>query len=460
MVFDATSAEPATINLNVTVQGVTIAASYSGVVTQAAGAILTVTGGVADFIQAGGTFAGGNSAIAVSDQFTLSGGSFTSTTSTLTVNGAFTVSGGTFAHNGGTVRFSTSNATIDVPGSLTLNHVVFLSGTKTIAAGDTLDIVGTLNLAGGVVNTGILAAQGNINVLAGFTGNSTATLLINGAGDQTMTGNHAVGSGDLPAVAINKPGGSLTLGTSGTGILRTSDNWTFTAAPGGLVTTGSTVVFTGGTITGSHTLDSVQIRGGTVIIAAGTTLTAAGSLNLFSGVLDQAAATGTLAAQGNIDVQAGFTGNSTATLLINGASNQTVTGYHAVGSGDLPAVVIDKPGGAMTLGTSGTDPPHQRHLDVHRRPRRARHHRQHPRVHRRHDHRLAHPPQHRDPGWDGDHRGRHHPGRGRHPRPGQRRLNRRLPPAPWPPRATSSPGSVSPAAGRRPSSSTAPAPRC
>ncbi len=354
VVFDATSIEPVTINASVTVQGVTVAAGYSGVITQAAGSTLTVTGGVADFIQAGGTFTGGTAAITVGDQFTLSGGTFTSTTGTLTVNGAFTMSGGSFGHNGGTVAFAASNVTIDVPTSLTLNNASFLSGTKTIAAGDTLDVVGTLNLAGGVVNTGTLAAQGAITVQAGFTGNSTATLLINGAADQTMTGFHTVGSGDLPAVVINKPSGSLTLGTSGTGILRTTDNWTYTAAPGGLVTTGSTLVFTGGTITGSHTLDGVQIRGGTVTIAAGTTLAVPGNLNLFSGALAQAAATGTLAAQGAITVQAGFTGNSTATLLINGAADQTMTGFHTVGSGDLPAVVINKPSGSLTLGTSGT----------------------------------------------------------------------------------------------------------
>ena len=82
--------------------------------------------------------------------------------------------------------------------------------------------------------------------------------------------------------------------------------------------TGSTVVFVGGTITGSHTLDSVEIRGGTVTIAAGTTLTTTGYLNLFSGTLNQAAATGTLAAQANVDVQSGFTTGGTATLLMNG----------------------------------------------------------------------------------------------------------------------------------------------
>ena len=76
---------------------------------------------------------------------------------------------------------------------------------------------------------------------------------------------------------------------------------------------GSTVAFSGGTISGSLTLDTVHIRGGTVTIAAGTTLTAGGYLNLFSGTLNQAGATGTLAAAANVDVQSGFTGGGSAT---------------------------------------------------------------------------------------------------------------------------------------------------
>ncbi|MEK6192153.1 MAG: hypothetical protein AABM41_07500, partial [Chloroflexota bacterium] len=169
-VFDPlVSVTSATITANVSVQGVLIMAGYTGTITQGAGTTLTV--GAAAFTQAAGTFLGGNAAITVNNAFTLSGGSFTSTSGTLTVTGAFTQSGGTFVHNSGTVAFSTSNVTIDVPTNLTLNNVSFLSGTKTIAAGDTLDILGTLNLAGGVVNGGTLAAAANIDVQSGFTGN-------------------------------------------------------------------------------------------------------------------------------------------------------------------------------------------------------------------------------------------------------------------------------------------------
>ncbi|MGH2395134.1 MAG: hypothetical protein ACRDGH_16860, partial [Candidatus Limnocylindria bacterium] len=142
-VFDGTSVKNATIAINTSVQGVAINAGYTGTITQSAGVTLTV--GSAAFSQAAGTFVGGTAAMTVNGAFTLSGGSFTSTTGTLTITGAATKSGGTFTHNGGTVAFSTSNVAIDVGGSETFNNVSFLSGTKTIAVGNTLVVAGTLN---------------------------------------------------------------------------------------------------------------------------------------------------------------------------------------------------------------------------------------------------------------------------------------------------------------------------
>ena len=258
-------------------------------------------------------------------------------------NWTFTAVGGTFTTAGSTVVFTGGT----ISGSHTLTTVE-IRGTVGIAVGTTLTASGYLNLFSGAVNLGTLEAQANVDVQSGFTGASTGTLLLDGAGNQTVTGFHIPTSGDLPALVINKPSGNLTLA----GTLRTTHNWTYTAVPGTFTTTGSTVVFAGGTITGSHTLEGVDIRG-TVTLAAGTTLTATGSLNLFSGALNQAAATGTLAAQGNVDVQVGFTTGGTATLLLTGSANQTLTSYHTALVGDLPVVVINKPAGNLTLAPAG-----------------------------------------------------------------------------------------------------------
>ncbi len=156
--FDGTNTTDVTIDANVSVQGVAINAGYTGTITQGVGRTMSV--GTAGFIQNAGTFVGGDLAITITNGvFTQTAGSFTSTSGIFTVTNAFTISGGSFAHNNGTVAFSTNNATIDVVTSLTLNNLSFLSGTKTIAAGDTLVSLGNLILTNGAVNTGTLEAR-------------------------------------------------------------------------------------------------------------------------------------------------------------------------------------------------------------------------------------------------------------------------------------------------------------
>ncbi len=97
--------------------------------------------------------------------------------------------------------------------------------------------------------------------------------------------------GSLPNVDISKPSGTLTLA----GTIRTTHNWTYS---GGTVDPGtSTVVFAGGTVTGTHTLNAVDFRA-TTSIAAGTTLTALGTVSLTAGNLN---GTGTVAAQADVN---------------------------------------------------------------------------------------------------------------------------------------------------------------
>ncbi len=333
--FNATSTKNATIDVPVTVAIFQINAGYTGTITQSNTLTLTTS-----FAQSAGTFMGGGAAIGITGALTVNaGGAFTSTSGTLTVTGAVTLAAGAFAHNSGTVAFSTSNVTLNLGGAATFNNIQFVSGTKTIAAGNTLTVLGALTLTAGSVNTGTLAAQGDIATASGFTG-GTATLLIDGSGAQLWTG-AAIATSNLPIVNINKPGGTLTM----TGTLRTTRNWTWTA--GAVDAAGSSVTFAGSpTISGSHTLGAVEVRGGALTIAAGTTLTASGAVNLFSGSLN----TGTLAAQGDIDAQIGYTGGGTATLLINGTGAQTFTGFHTSLTGSLPHVNIDKPSGTLTIG--------------------------------------------------------------------------------------------------------------
>ena len=333
--FDATSSKNATINGVVNVAGVSIGAGYAGTVTQGPGIAVTV--GATGFSQTGGTFAGGTSAVTVNGPFTFTSGSFAATSGTLSVSGNFTVSGGVFAAGAGTMSFGGGAATLSITTADTFNNLTFAAGTKTVAAGTTLTVSGVLSLTDGSINTGTVAAQGAISQATTFDG-GTGTLLINGAGAQTFSGAATTTAGDIPALVINKPSGTLTLA----GTIRTTHAWTYSA--GTLDPGTSTVVFSGGTVSGAHTLNAVGFRA-TTSIAAGTTLTISGSTTLTAGSLN---GTGTLAAQGDVSQAVGY-GGGTATLRIDGAGDQTLTGASTTASGNLPLVVIDKPSGTLTL---------------------------------------------------------------------------------------------------------------
>ena len=331
--FDGTSAKPATINAAVTINGLTIANTYAGAISQSAAVTLGATG----FSQAGAGFTGGAAAITVNGPFAISGGLFTSTTGVLSIAGNFThTAGGTFDANGGTVALIAGGATIDVATTETFNDLRFTAGTKTVPAGDSLVATGSLTLTAGAINTGTVEAQGSVSQASTF-GGGTATLLIDGAGAQTLSGAATSVAGNIPLLNINKTSGTLTLA----GTIRTTNSWTYTA---GTVDPGSSlVVFAGGTVTGSHALNSLDFRA-TTTIAAGTTLTAGGSVSLTAGNLN----IGTVAAQADVSAAVGYGGGS-GTLRFDGSAAQTFTGAATTAAGNLPQVDINKPSGTLTL---------------------------------------------------------------------------------------------------------------
>jgi hypothetical protein len=222
-------------------------------------------------------------------------------------------------------------------GNLTISG----SGTKTVATGDILIVTGTLTLTNGNINTGTVAARGNITQASTFDG-GTGTLLIDGTGAQTFTGSATTSAGDLPNLNINKTAGTLTLA----GTIRTTDDWTYTA--GTLDAGTSTVIFAGTqTITGSHTLNNVEFGAGTTkTIAAGTTLTVPGTLTLTDGSIS----TGTVDAQGGVTHASTFDGG-TGLITITGAATRTI---NLTGNGDLPGVTLNAPNVTLNGPSSGT----------------------------------------------------------------------------------------------------------
>ena len=339
--FDATSSKPATLAASASVAGLTITGGYSGTITQSPGT--TVTIGASGYSQTGGTFAGGTAAVTVNGPFTLAGGLFTSTSGVLTVTRAFTATAGSFAHAGGTTVLSTSTATISAPSGITFSNLTFLSGTKTLAAGTTVTVAGLTTLTAGTLNgTGVLAATGDVNVAAGFSG-GTATLRFEGSADQTFTGSATATTGNLPVVEIAKSGGSLSL----VGTLRTTRSWTHTA---GTVDPGTSTLVLAGTLTvsgsGPLTVYDLQTRG--ALVTWDVPISVAHDLLVESGSFLASLAAQPVDILGNLTVNGTFDPGQAAVTV---GGNLTVGGtYDAPGSGlTLNGAALQTIGGSATI---------------------------------------------------------------------------------------------------------------
>jgi hypothetical protein len=287
---------------------------------------------------------------------------------TLKATRDWTYTAGTIDAGTSTVVFGNNGGTVTITGSHTLANVTIDpngSGSGSIinvTAGTTLTVSGTLTFdnsgTGWVVvgDTGTLAAQGNIVVADAVDYSGGATLLINGAGPQSFTGSATQTSGGLPHVHINKPGGTLSL----SGTLKATRDWTYTA---GTIDAGTSTVVLGEcggdhTVTGSHALNHVTIdsncgSGSVLRVAGGTTLTVGGTLTLDNSSEGwMSLLGGAIAAQGHVTIDdraySSSTPSDATTILINGATDQTLTGS----GGWLPSVTIDKAAGTLNL--SGT----------------------------------------------------------------------------------------------------------
>ena len=248
-IFDGTSAKNATIDV-ATIGSIQINAGYTGVISQASGALL-ISGGYiqsggtfnastqpltinSDFVQSGGTFNGSSGDIHMNQRFTVSGtAQFTSTTGTLFANGDFETSaaGASFSHNGGTVTFTgpffgggAGNAVpihLKAAGDIFHNVNIDLDDGKNCNInGGPLIVEGTgmLTLTDGIVRNGSIQVQAPapVAVNANFDGGgiSPATLLLTGSASRTVTFDT---SDQLPNVDLNASG--TTINTTGSGTL-------------------------------------------------------------------------------------------------------------------------------------------------------------------------------------------------------------------------------------------------
>jgi Secretion system C-terminal sorting domain len=343
-----------TFDVPVNIQSITIS-GYTGTIAQGANTFSVVN----NAIFSSGIFSGGSANITIAGNFTLSGATFKSTTNVLEFDGDASFTSGSFIHNNGSVRFNAAGGTTTISGTSPAFFVLEfvgkgfnynLTSTGNIGVSKSLNLSGSLSYS---LNTGTLDVTGDINVTntaAGCSG--TGLVRLDGTGVQNFSGATIAGAGALPRVTINKTSGTLNLFN----FPASSNAFTYTA--GVVNADSSTYCFLDGstnpyTIAGSLSLQNMEFLALTnqqFNLTAATTLTAAGDLTM-AGTNRVTINTGKINVNGNIWLtNISANGGGTATINIIGSGNETMDGTAvAISENLLPFIVINKPGGTLTL---------------------------------------------------------------------------------------------------------------
>lgn len=350
--FDGNGTGNDTLDVNVSVKRLEIAAGYTGTIVQGT---YTVTIGTTGAVLSGGTFAGGSGSITASGAFTISGCAFTSTSGTLTLSGNYTLSSGSFTHNSGKVTFSTS---CTITGTTDFYQLSFApavsSATFTIASGTNLVVNDDFSYEGSQfiqINGDTIKAKADIYLSNTNTGSNsgTATLQINGSGNQTMYGNSTAKNSIPVRIYITKSATDTLFLVSTISIRK---GWNLSS---GVVSAGTSTLYVtdaANTITGSQafynlTFDAVVGTSSTTI-ASSTVLTVTNTLSI-TGTQAISLLTGDIHAKANIiATNTNTSSGGDATITINGTGSQTLTGASS-GQARLPHVVINKASGTLTF---------------------------------------------------------------------------------------------------------------
>ncbi len=337
-----------TINTSITVKGIRIQSGYTGTITQSSGVTMTV--GSTGWSQAAGTFQGGDSAITLNGPWALSAGTFTATSGVLTVAKDMTLSGtGVFNANSGSVIFDASTNGVQnlSAGASNFNNVSF-SGPNSIAViTGTVTVLGTLTLndtVGGAINTGTVAAKGNI-VAANLGKKGTGLVKIAGSTSQTVTG---ITGAYIPNMEIASTGG--TVGFSG----NVEVHWNYTYTSGTVNFGTSTLIFdpnfneTSTVTPGTISYGNVTFSGYNTVTTLVGTMSVYGQLEFHDGqptAAPGAVSGGTIEAYGDI-INTGTGKIGTTLLKVKGSSNQSVTG---ISNAYFPKIEIASTGGTVSL---------------------------------------------------------------------------------------------------------------
>ncbi len=325
--FDGTSTKDATIDTNISIGALQIAAGYTGTITQSNSASVSISGcpGRACFVQDAGTFNGSSNTITINSSgfgairinggafnggsgdigllggtgsasnILMLGGTFKSTNGNMTVAGNFTIQGvsATFVHNNGKVTLtSPQNGSIGGDSDhLTVkfhdlelspaNGTNYLLGTRPIVEGNLILTDGSIEPNGGVIES-----RGGLTISPTFDGGNASLELANGAAPRTFAFDTGM---VLPRIVINDP--NVTINTSGSGTLsfphsfvlqqgtfnQGSVNLLFGPRPGG----GACYTQNGGVFNGSSNTITTNGNGfGSISMTGGSFNGGSGDMNL------------------------------------------------------------------------------------------------------------------------------------------------------------------------------------
>ena len=362
VVFDSRSVAACSINSlgnwsngTITIGG-TLSGNYSGTITISPNVNMTIN----DFtMEAGSTgiFNAGNSILSINHNFNVSGGTFNGQTSTVI-----------FQSSGGNAIWTAGGTYYNVQVAVSVDFSLAVTGTATVNGNFTYT-------SAGAMNTGTINVAGNL-IIGNSNGGGSATIVLNGTGDQTITGGAAT---TMAALKINKASGTAIMSgnfnlgsnktftmTAGTfdlnGNTATTANFTYTA--GTIAGTGGgifnvTGAFTGivgtwnsGTnlrfsstannqewTTGSVSYANVEVvKGASYILTVTGTATVAGNFTYTSA---STMSTGTVNVAGNLTVGSGAPGGTT-TIVLNGTGAQLIT----FTAGTMPSLTINNTGTA------------------------------------------------------------------------------------------------------------------
>lgn len=338
--FDGTSTKDATIDTAFSILTLNMNAGYTGTITQAADLTIASTG------------------------------NFTHNTT----DGKFQWTAGTLMFVGGTGTWDVDTGD-DTFGNVTINKTT--ATLVTITSGDTAVVTGTLTLADGNIDTGIIEARGDVVHGAGFDGGTGRLNITQGSSDINLTA-----GGQLPRISltatrnINGPGsGTVTfdgmLGISGgafvggAGSVTVSAGGLTLASPGALTAPSATLDITGDwthtdSSTFNHNSGTVIFRGNANAdfnvtesfnnvnlnsssvgrsVESGDTMIVLGLLTLTNGTLNS----GTIDVRGNVTQTATFDGGNNGVITFG---DNAVAQTYTVNGGEGPIIVFNSPSDA------------------------------------------------------------------------------------------------------------------